>query len=180
MWLSFLSPRISINAILQAAETEGNARVVSNPRVTTFNNKAGKILSGEKIPFPTIQAGGNTGAITISFAEANLSLEVTPQINNDNTIMMQLKVEKSEVDFSRQVNGNPTIIRREVDTNVLVPDGGTAVLGGVYVKRSSTDNTGIPFLSKLPVIGGLFRSKNNKEESRELLMFITPRVVKNN
>ncbi len=178
MWLSFLSPRISLNVILQAAESEGNARIVSNPRVTTFNNKMGKILSGEKIPFPMMQTGGSVGAIAVSFADANLSLEVTPQINNDGTIMMELKVEKSEADFSRQVNGQPTIIRREVMTNVLVQDGGTAVLGGVYVKRSSTDTAGVPFFSKLPVIGGLFRNRSNKEESRELLMFITPRIIR--
>lgn len=178
MWLSFLSPRISLNVILQAAESEGNARIVSNPRVTTFNNKVGKILSGEKIPYPMAQAGNSGGAIAVSFADANLSLQVTPQINNDGTIMMELKVEKSEADFSRQVNGQPTIIRREVETNVLVQDGGTAVLGGVYVKRSSTDTAGVPFFSKLPVIGALFRNRSNKEESRELLVFITPRIIR--
>lgn len=178
-WLSFISPRLNLNVILQAAESEGTARIVSNPKVTTQNNQKGTISAGEKIPYPAQQGGASGGAISVTFAQADLKLDVTPQITSDGTIIMDLKIDKSEADFSRQVGGQPTIITRELSTRVLVPDGGTAVLGGVYIKRSSADTTGVPFLRKLPVLGGLFRSKHNQDSSKELLIFITPRIVKN-
>jgi type IV pilus assembly protein PilQ len=178
-WVSFLSNRFSVNFILQALEKDGKVKIVSSPKVVTQNNKKAKILSGEKIPYPTQQGGAQGGAITVAFADANLELNVTPQITNEGTILMDIKVEKAEADFSRTVQGQPTIIRREIETQVLVRDGGTAILGGVYTNSTSDGTSGVPFLSKLPLIGWLFRSKSHNEKNAELLIFITPRIIKN-
>jgi len=177
-WVSFLSNRMSVNVILQALEKEGKVKIVSTPKVVTQNNKKAKILSGEKIPYPTQQGGAAGGAITVAFVEANLELAVTPQITNDGTIIMDIKVEKSEADFSRTVQGSPTILRKEIDTQVLVKDGGTAVLGGVYTTNTTNGMTGVPFISRIPVLGWLFKTKSEKENTAELLIFITPRILK--
>jgi type IV pilus assembly protein PilQ len=178
LWLSFLSNRFSINAVLQAMEKDGTLKIVSSPKVVTQNNKKATILSGEKIPYPTQQGGAQGGAITVAFIDANLQLDVTPQVTNEGTIIMDLKVEKAEADFTRTVNGTPTIIRKAIETQVLVRDGGTAVLGGVYITSSSTGSTGVPFLSKIPLIGFLFRNNTRQEQNVELLIFITPRVIR--
>ncbi len=175
LWVSFLSNRFSVNVILQALEKDGKIRIVSNPKVVTQNNKKATILSGRKIPYPTSQ--GN-GAITVAFADANLQLDVTPQITSDGTIIMDLKIEKSEADFSNSVQNTPTIIRRVIETQVLVRDGGTAVLGGVYTTKTSDSTQGIPFLSKLPLIGWLFRTKDHTDDNAELLIFVTPRILR--
>lgn len=178
LWVSFLSNRLSVNVILQALEKDGKIRIVSNPKVVTQNNKKATILSGAKIPYPTQQGGAQGGAITVAFADANLQLDVTPQITNDGTIIMDLKIEKAEADFSQAVNGTPSILRKFIETQVLVKDGGTAVLGGIYTTSTNAQTTGVPFLSKIPILGFLFRTKSNKENNAELLIFITPRVLK--
>ena len=178
LWLSFLSSRFSINAVLQALESDGTVKIVSSPKVVTQNNKKATILSGEKIPYPTQQGGAAGGAITVAFVDANLQLDVTPQVTNEGTIIMDIKLEKAEADFSRTVNGTPTILRKMLETQVLVRDGGTAVLGGVYVTNSSTGTAGVPFLSKIPLIGFLFRRDSKAEKNAELLIFITPRVLR--
>jgi type IV pilus assembly protein PilQ len=178
LWVSFLSNRMSVNVILQALEKDGKIRIVSNPKVVTQNNKKATILAGSKIPYPTRQSGDTAGAITVQFVDANLQLDVTPQITSDGTIIMDLQIEKAEPDFSNSVNGTPSIIRRFIDTQVLVKDGGTAVLGGIYITRTDQQTTGVPYLSKLPILGFLFRMKDNKESNAELLVFITPRIIK--
>jgi type IV pilus assembly protein PilQ len=179
LWLSFLSNRMSINVILQALETQGVVKVVSSPKVVTQNNKKAKVLSGQKIPYPTTQSGSSSGAITVAFADANLSLEVTPQITNDGTILMDIHVEKSDANFSQEVSGTPTITTKLIETQVLVKDGGTAVMGGVYKNTNSSSTTGVPFLSHLPLIGFLFRNKTDEDQNDELLVFITPHILKN-
>jgi type IV pilus assembly protein PilQ len=178
LWLSFLSNRFSINAVLQALESDGTVKIVSSPKVVTQNNKKATILSGEKIPYPTQQGGAAGGAITVAFVDANLQLDVTPQITNEGTIIMDIKLEKAEADFSRQVNGTPTILRKMLETQMLVRDGGTAVLGGVYVTNRTSGTTGVPFLSKIPLLGFLFRRESKAESNSELLIFITPRVLR--
>ncbi|GLH66953.1 type IV pilus secretin family protein [Geothrix edaphica] len=178
LWLSFLSNRLSINAVLQALETDGTVKIVSSPKVVTQNNKKATILSGEKIPYPTQQGGAQGGAITVAFVDANLQLDVTPQITNEGTIIMDIKLEKAEADFSRTVQGTPTILRKALETQMLVRDGGTAVLGGVYVTNHSTGRSGVPFLSKIPLLGFLFRRDTKAESNSELLIFITPRVLR--
>jgi type IV pilus assembly protein PilQ len=178
-WVSFLSNRMSVNVILQALEKQGVVKIVSSPKVVTQNNKKAHILSGAKIPYPAQQSGNNAGAISVQFADANLELEVTPQITNDGTILMDIKVEKADADFGRLVGTTPTITRKQVETQVLVKDGGTAIMGGVYKNNNTQQSTGVPFLNKLPLIGFLFRNKINQDSNDELLIFITPRILKN-
>ena len=175
LWVSFLSNRFSVNVVLQAMESQGKIRIVSNPKVVTQNNKKAMILSGRKIPYQSNQGNGSTST---SFVDANLELDVTPQITNEGTIIMDLKIEKSEADFGNSVLGTPTIVRRAIETQVLVRDGGTAVLGGVYTNTTSDNTTGVPLLSKIPGLGWLFRSKDKKEDNTELLIFVTPRIIK--
>jgi type IV pilus assembly protein PilQ len=177
-WFSFLSNKLNVNFILQAMEKDSVVKVVSNPKVVTQNNKKATILSGEKIPYPAQQGGAAGGAITVQFADANLQLDVTPQITSEGTIIMDLKVEKAEADFTRTVLGTPTIKRKSLETQILVRDGGTAVLGGVYVNSANVGSTGVPFLSKIPILGYLFKNKINSEANAELLIFITPRIVR--
>lgn len=178
VWLSFLSNRFSVNAVLQAMQSEGTVKIVSSPKVVTQNNKKATILSGEKIPYPSQQGGAQGGAITVAFVDANLQLDVTPQITNEGTIIMDIKLEKAEADFSRTVQGTPTILRKMLETQMLVRDGGTAVLGGVYVTNSAVGQAGVPFLSKIPLLGFLFRKDTKAEKNSELLIFITPRVLR--
>jgi type IV pilus assembly protein PilQ len=178
LWLSFISNKFSINAILQAMEQNGTIKIVSSPKLVTQNNKKATILSGQKIPYPTQQGGAQGGAITVAFIDANLQLDVTPQITNEGTIIMDLKVEKASADFTQTVNGTPTIDRKSIETQVLVRDGGTAVLGGVYITNSTLQSTGVPFLMNLPLIGFLFRNNNKQEQNTELLIFITPRILR--
>ncbi len=178
LWLSFLSNRFSINAVLQAMESDGTIKIVSSPKLVTQNNKKATILSGQKIPYPTQQGGAQGGAITVAFIDANLQLDVTPQITNEGTIIMDLKVEKAAADFTQTVQGTPTIDRKSIETQVLVRDGGTAVLGGVYITNSTTQSTGVPFLKNLPLIGFLFRNNTKQEQNIELLIFITPRILR--
>jgi len=178
-WVSFLSNRMSVNVILQALEKQGVVKIVSSPKVVTQNNKKARILSGAKIPYPAQQTGVAGGAIAVQFADANLELEVTPQITNDGTILMDIKVEKADADFGQLVGTTPTITRKAVETQVLVKDGGTAIMGGVYKNNNTQQSTGVPFLKDLPLIGFLFRNKINKDSNDELLIFITPRILKN-
>lgn len=177
-WFSFLSNRLSINAILQALEKDSLIKVVSSPKVVTQNNKKATILSGEKVPYPAQQGGAAGGAITVQFVDANLKLEVTPQITSEGTIIMDLNIEKAQADFSRTVLGTPTIQRKSIETQVLVRDGGTAVLGGVYITNNQIGSTGVPFLKDIPILGWLFKNKITKEDNAELLIFITPRIVR--
>ncbi|HET8902338.1 MAG TPA: hypothetical protein VFM84_10405, partial [Holophagaceae bacterium] len=163
--------------ILQALERDGVVKIVSSPKVVAQNNRKATILSGQKIPYPTQQGGAAGGAITVAFIDANLQLDVTPQITNEGTILLDLKIAKAEADFSRTVNGTPTILNKSIETQVLVRDGGTAVLGGVYVTNTTKGTTGVPFLMNIPIIGALFRTKSNAESTQELLIFITPRIL---
>ncbi len=176
-WVSFLSNRYSVNFILQALEKEGVVKIVSSPKVVAQNNRKATILSGQKIPYPTQQGGAAGGAITVAFIDANLQLDVTPQITNEGTVLLELKIQKAEADFSRTVNGTPTILNKSIETQVLVRDGGTAVLGGVYITTNTKGQTGVPFLMHLPILGALFRTKSNSESTQELLIFITPRIL---
>jgi len=178
LWVSLIRNGFNVNVVLQAAESNGTVKIVSNPKVVTQNNKKAKILAGRKIPYQATQSGGSSNSITTSFVDANLELNVTPQITNDGTILMDIKLTKAEADFGNAVNNTPTILNKELETQVLVKDGGTAVLGGVYTSNVSDGTSGIPYLANIPFLGFLFRSKTRSESNAELLLFITPRILK--
>ncbi len=159
---------------LQMLESEGYGQIVSSPKITTQNNKTALIKNGQRIPIQTIQRG----TVTTRFIDAVLELQVTPHITSDETIIMDLVVDKSEPDFTREVEGNPVINIRRAETKVLVKNGGTAVIGGIFTLNESNTEVGIPGLRKVPILKRLFSRELQQYENQELLIFVTPRIVK--
>lgn len=158
---------------LSALETSGNAEIVSQPRVITADGQTAKILSGVEIPY---EEASSSGATSISFKEAVLKLEVTPQITPDDRIIMDLSINQDSI--GEQTLAGPAIDTNEIETQVLVSNGETIVLGGIFKTEEITAVTKTPFLGDLPLIGALFRRTHYEELKSELLIFITPRLVK--
>ena len=160
---------------LSAMQEEGKGEVVSAPRVITSDKHKAVIKQGVEIPY---QEASSSGATSVSFKEAVLMLEVTPNITPDDRIIMDLVITKDRADFSRSVLGTPPIDTRSVETNVLVDNGETVVLGGVFEREKSEDNEKIPFFGDLPYVGFLFNEELIKDNNNELLIFITPNILK--
>lgn len=160
---------------LSAAQAEGKTEVVSSPRVITSNQQEATIEQGVEIPY---QQASSSGATNVSFKKAVLSLTVTPQITPDDRIIMDLEVKKDSPDYARSVLGQPPINKQQVTTQVLVDNGETVVLGGVYEQTKSNQVNRIPFFADLPLIGVLFRNNYNSDEKSELLIFVTPKIMK--
>ncbi len=171
---------ISANALraldiqLSAAESTGEGKVISSPRIVTMDNQKAVIRQGKKIPYETISQDGTK----TEFVDAALELIVVPHITPEGTILMKVEVKKNEADFSRTSNNVPTIDTNEVETLVLINDGDTLALGGIYKKNETQDNSAVPWLGDIPVLGWLFKKELNKNETTEILVFITPRIVK--
>jgi type IV pilus assembly protein PilQ len=161
---------------LEALQVEGRGEVLSNPRVVTANQKEAVIEQGTEIPY---EEKTSSGATSVQFKKAVLSLKVTPQITPDDRIIMDLKVTKDAVG-SREYKGVPTVDTRNVDTQVLVNHGETVVLGGIYERRQTDQVERVPFFGELPLVGGLFRNRGQNDEKSELLIFVTPRILKEN
>lgn len=166
-----------LNLELAALESDGIGKLISSPRVITANNVKAKIEDGTEIPYVTTSSSGGTTTQTVSFKPAKLSLEVTPQITPEGSVRMALLVKKEEADFTRAILGNPPIKSSIVETNVVVENGGTVVIGGVFITNSQTSVEKIPLLGDIPFFGWLFKYKNDIGARRELLIFITPRIV---
>lgn len=166
-----------LNLELAALETDGIGKVVSSPRVITANNVKAKIQDGTEIPYVTTVAGGGVATQNVSFKTAALSLEATPQITPEGTVRMLLVVKKEEPDWTRAVLGNPPIKTATVETNVVVENGGTVVIGGVYITKKENVTEKVPLLGDIPLFGNLFKYQNDTGQRRELLFFITPRIV---
>ncbi len=164
----------SLDMVLSAMENQGMGRILSRPHVVAQNNKTAVIESGARIPIQTIQ--NNT--VTVKYINASLKLEVTPQITAEGTIIMDLNVKKEEPDWTHTVQGNPTIITRNANTQVLVKDGGTTVIGGIFQVNDQNSNDYVPGLHNIPLLSWLFRHKLESSENNELLIFITPKIVK--
>lgn len=158
---------------LSAMESDGRAEIISQPRVITADGQTAKIQAGTEIPYEQASA---SGATTITFKEAVLKLEVTPQITPDDRILMDLVINKDAV--GEIINNIPTINTNELETQVLVNNGETIVLGGIFQSEDITTVDKTPFFGDLPVIGRLFRRTTHTEDKSELLIFITPRLVK--
>ncbi len=172
--LGSVNGAFNLDVALSALERTGKGRVLSTPRLTTQNNVSASVQQGIQIPIQTV--ANNT--VTVTFKDAVLKLQVTPQITAAGTVIMQVSVQNMTADFSREVNGIPPIDTQEAQTQVQVEDGATTVIGGIFVSReqSSTDRT--PLLNRIPLLGWLFRRDSVQDESRELLIFITPRILK--
>ncbi|MFN7144229.1 MAG: type IV pilus secretin PilQ [Myxococcota bacterium] len=165
---------VDLSARISALEAEGWGKVISSPRVRALDNEEAVVVQGARIPYV---ADNGTQGNTVQFVEANLELAVTPHITSDDTIFLDIKLSNDRPDFSAAVNNNPSIATKSITTRVLVPDGDTAVLGGVYATTETFAQNRIPFLGSIPIIGYLFKNTMKQREQNEMLVFITPRIV---
>ena len=164
---------------LSAIEAVGKAKLLSTPKIITLENEQAIIKHGKRIPITT--PGTTQGTYTTTYIDANLKITVTPQIAPDGTIYMKIEVNKDEPDYTnKDILGNPAIDTRTVATQVLVKDGETVVIGGILKSSESDTGSGVPGISKIPILGWLFKRETKETSSEELLIFITPRIVKVN
>ena len=160
---------------LTAGEQAGLLKTISRPRITTLNNKEAKIEQGESIPFETTSASGTA----TTFIDANLSLTVTPHITPDGSVLMKIKASRNSIGTFKTSTGEPSINKKEAQTEVLVRDGETTVIGGIVISDSLDSDSGIPYLKDIPLLGWLFKSKSVSDKQTELLIFITPTILNN-
>ncbi|BCA95912.1 pilus assembly protein PilQ [Legionella antarctica] len=173
--LAKINDNILLDLELSALESEGRAELISSPRLITINQQAALIESGQEIPY---QEATSSGATAVAFKKAVLSLKVTPQITPDNKILMDLQINQDTAS-PQTFNGVPAILTKEIQTNVLVNNGQTIVLGGIYTQDKTKTINRIPFFGELPVVGVLFRNKQVGINNNELLIFITPKIITN-
>ncbi len=172
--IGLITDNVILDLQLSAMEKTGNGEIVSQPKVMTADKETAKILKGSEIPY---QEASSSGATSTSFKEAALSLEVTPQITPDNRIIMEVRVNKDAPDWANAVNGVPGIDTNEVNAKVLVGDGETVVIGGVFSNAQSKSVDKVPFLGDLPYLGRLFRRDSVQDNKSELLIFLTPKIL---
>ena len=183
--LGIISGHYMLDLELSAAQLEGRSETISEPKVITANQQEAVIDQGQEIGYLTFQNSGGGGAggggtATVQFKDAVLELRVTPTITADNRVFMQLKVKKDAINSLVPNPGGgfvPQLDKREIDTSVLVDNGQTVVLGGVYEFQKSTDLKKVPFLGDIPVLGALFRDKKSINNKAQLLIFVTPRIL---
>jgi type IV pilus assembly protein PilQ len=164
---------INLDARLAAMESNGTGRVVSTPRITTVTNKQARVKQGSRVPFQTVSVRGTQ----TQFVDAVVELVVTPHITSDRTVFLDVMVTKDRPDFSTTVDGQPVIEKKEAETLVMVRDGDTAVIGGVYSVEETSSHEGVPGLKNVPVIGAIFRRKLASTERKEMLVFLTPKIL---
>ncbi|WP_421683433.1 type IV pilus secretin PilQ [Stutzerimonas urumqiensis] len=172
--IAYLTDNVLLDLELSAMEASGNGEIVSQPKVMTSDKETAKILRGSEIPY---QEASSSGATSTSFKEAALSLEVTPQITPDNRVIMEVKVTKDAPNYQRAINGVPPIDKNEVNAKVLVDNGETVVIGGVFSNTQSKAVDKVPFLGDVPYVGRLFRRDRVTDEKTELLIFLTPSII---
>ncbi len=163
-----------LDAAITAGESKGQAKLISQPKLVTQNNSPGTITQG--LRFPVQVVANNT--VTVQFQNAALTLTVTPQITSEGNIVLDLKVENNTPDFTRQVQGIPSIRTSESNTRVLVSDGGTTIIGGILIENEQNQTDGVPGLASLPIFGNLFKRTSVSRNTQEVLFFVTPRIVK--
>jgi type IV pilus assembly protein PilQ len=164
----------NLNLRLSAAETSGLLRVLSSPRVLTLDNSKAQISQGTLIPFSQVSAQG----VQTTFQEAKLQLLVQPHVTADGSVSMQVKINRDEPDFNQtSARGDPTILKRQAETNLLVADGHTAVIGGIYTRNTGRNVDQVPFFGDIPLLGLLFQHRTASDQRGELVIFLTPRIV---
>ena len=173
--LGAVNGALNLDVVLSALESQGELRIISSPRVMTQNNVAAEILQGDQIPYQTV--ANNT--VTVQFKEAALTLRVTPQITASQTVIMQVELENSFPDFGNTLGDPPIppIVTQRAQTTVQVPDGATTVIGGIFENTQAQRNNTTPGLSRIPLLGWLFKSNDRSESTDELMIFLTPRIV---
>ncbi|NIO15974.1 MAG: type IV pilus secretin PilQ [Deltaproteobacteria bacterium] len=160
---------------LSALETTGNGKIISSPKIVTTTNNEAIIQQGVKIPYSTVSASGTQ----TEFVDAALKLKVTPHITPDKTIVMELNAANDTPDFGNAVNGVPSISSREADTQVLIQDGETAVIGGILQIQRTESIDAVPWFHKIPLLGWFFKKETERNDNTELLIFITPKIIEN-
>ena len=173
--LSFLMKAggdILLDEIITASEAKGTAKLISRPKVITQNNIAATVSQGTQIP---VQTNVNN-TISTQFLRFTLNLTVTPQITEAGTILLTVSIENSQPDFARAVNGIPSVSTQQAQTQVLIPDGGTAVIGGILLDNDSVNIRQVPGLGSIPIVGNLFKSTSTIKSTSELIFFVTARI----
>jgi type IV pilus assembly protein PilQ len=178
--LSILNAGYALDLELSALQNEGRGEIISNPRIVTSNQKEALIKQGDQIGYITVTGGNNANVPQVQFKDVVLQLKVTPTITNDGRIFLNMDLQKD--DLSGYVNTGvgqvPQIATREVTTAVLVEDGQTVVVGGVYEFKDQNSLSKIPFLGDIPILGNLFKNRNHTKSKAELLVFVTPKVIR--
>jgi len=164
-----------LNLTLNVMESDGKIKIVSSPKVATLDNKEAMIQQGTSIPITTRGTGGD---VTTKYVDASLILKTTPHITADGSILLNIEINKSEPDWSNSnYLGEPSIIKKEAKTEILIKSGDTVVIGGVYTNLTSKTKRQVPLLGRIPVLGWLFKSEESRVERSELLIFLTPRIM---
>jgi type IV pilus assembly protein PilQ len=163
-----------LDMAISALETQGEGRIVSSQRVTTQNNKEAYLNQGRQIP---VQTQANF-TVTVQYVNAGLELRATPQITAEGTVIMYVEIKNDAADFANLVNGIPPITTQSAKTTVTVSDGGTTVIGGIFRIEDSITRGRVPFLHQIPLLGLLFKNSSVTKQNRELLIFITPRIMR--
>jgi type IV pilus assembly protein PilQ len=174
--LGFMFQNLGNNLLaiqLQTLQDEGKLNILSSPSITTLENQIALIESGSRIPIQTVE----NGEVNIQYVEATLRLEVTPNVIDKQTLKMKIITNKDEPDFTRQVAGNPTIITKRAETNVILFNGQTTVIGGLTKESAASQRQGVPYLKDIPGIGWLFGSRSRRSDMEDVLIFITPYIL---
>jgi type IV pilus assembly protein PilQ len=171
--LGSISGLIDLEARLQALEQEGWGKIVSAPNLLVIDNETATVEQGARIPYLSVSQGGTN----VQFVKAALEMEITPHITAEGTIFLDVTITNNRPDFGQQVQGQPAILTKQIHTRILVADGDTAVLGGVYTTSESWAQSRLPLLGKIPIIGYLFKNSSVKNEQQEMIVFITPHIV---
>ncbi len=173
--LGSLGGNLGLNLRLSALEDEGSVRIISSPKITTSNNSQATIKSGVSIPISVVSANG----VQTQFVKADLELKVTPTVSlRDCAVSMKISVKKNEADFANTgARGDPTLLTKEAKTEILVQDGDTSVIGGIYTRNSGVSYSKVPILGDLPIFGWLFKTTQSNDERTEVLIFITPKIT---
>jgi type IV pilus assembly protein PilQ len=166
-----------LNLEISALEADSKGKIVSSPRVVTSDGKKAFIKQGQQVPYQSCTGTGGTQTCTTAFKDAALRLEVTPQITPEGSIIMDLDVNKDAINTAYTSNAGPVLEVKNVTTQVLVENGGTVLIGGVFELEESSNQTGVPVLADVPWLGNLFKSKLRNSSKRELLVFVTPRII---
>ena len=172
--LGAVNGAFNLDVAITALEQQGKLTVISTPRVSTQNNVEAEITQGTQIPIQVV--ANNT--VTVQFKDAALKLTVTPQITAANTVIMKIQLENAQADFGRSVNGIPPIDTQRANTTVLIGDGQTTVIGGIYFSSQQSNQNRTPVLHNIPLLGWLFKDDLTNNQNNELLIFITPRILK--
>ncbi len=169
-----LKDNLRLDLSLTAAEASGKGKIISSPKVVTTDNKEATIEQGTQIPYSTVSASGTN----VQFIDATLSLKVTPHITPDGRVAMKVDVKNDSQGDVAPGSTTPSINKKKATTEVLIKDGETTVIGGILQITRNESRSGLPWLSNIPVLGYLFRRDLNSVQNRELLIFITPRIMK--